>query len=181
MNGFEDHFQPMEEETSCFRTYTVEPGDTLFNIARGFNISLESLIHANPYLTDPNLISPGQDICLPPFTTPREIIYIIKPGDSLFSIARQYNIPLDVLIAVNPQISDPNQLTLGEIIYIPAPLELHSGQATQFQDYIKPGVGGFCQLSSMRTHGYHVAALSTKDLSNSQLCGAYIEVKGPAA
>jgi len=45
--------------------YTVQPGDTLFNIARRFNISLQSLIAANPQIKNPDLIFPGQRICVP--------------------------------------------------------------------------------------------------------------------
>ena len=45
--------------------YTVRSGDTLFFIARRNNISLQSLIDANPQITDPNTIFPGQIICIP--------------------------------------------------------------------------------------------------------------------
>ena len=45
--------------------YTVESGDTLFLISRRFSISLDSLIQANPQIKDPNVISPGQRICVP--------------------------------------------------------------------------------------------------------------------
>ena len=45
--------------------YTVEPGDTLFLIARRFGVSLDSLIRANPQIKDPALIFPGQKICVP--------------------------------------------------------------------------------------------------------------------
>ncbi|MDO9573585.1 MAG: LysM domain-containing protein [Candidatus Contubernalis sp.] len=45
--------------------YWVQQGDTLFNIARRFNITLERLLAANPQIKDPNLIFPGQRICIP--------------------------------------------------------------------------------------------------------------------
>ncbi|AYN55955.1 lysin A [Arthrobacter phage Noely] len=43
----------------------VEPGDTLFGIARQFKVSLQGLIHANPQLKDPNRITPGMVLTLP--------------------------------------------------------------------------------------------------------------------
>ncbi len=45
--------------------YTVQQGDTLFLIARQFNISLAQLIAANPQIKNPDLIFPGQRICVP--------------------------------------------------------------------------------------------------------------------
>jgi spore coat assembly protein SafA len=45
--------------------YTVKPGDTMFEIARMYGISLADLIAANPQISDPNLIYPGQMICIP--------------------------------------------------------------------------------------------------------------------
>ncbi len=46
-------------------TYTVRWGDTLSKIARSHNLTLTSLIRANPQLPNPNLIYPGDVIRLP--------------------------------------------------------------------------------------------------------------------
>ena len=46
--------------------YTVQRGDTLFLIAQRFDISLDSIIAANPQIANPNIIFPGQRICIPP-------------------------------------------------------------------------------------------------------------------
>jgi len=43
----------------------VQSGDTLFSIAVRFNVPLNSLIAANPQIANPNLIFPGQQICVP--------------------------------------------------------------------------------------------------------------------
>jgi spore coat assembly protein SafA len=45
--------------------YQVVQGDTLFNIAQRYGITLSSLILANPQITNPNNIVPGQRICVP--------------------------------------------------------------------------------------------------------------------
>ena len=47
----------------------VKAGDTFFTIARSFNISLDSLIAANPGV-DPNRLFIGQTICVPTGTQP---------------------------------------------------------------------------------------------------------------
>lgn len=45
--------------------YTVVQGDTMFLIAKRFGVSLRSLINANPHITNPDLIFPGDVLCVP--------------------------------------------------------------------------------------------------------------------
>jgi spore coat assembly protein SafA len=105
--------------------YVVVPGDTMFQIAQQFGVSLEALIQANPQVVDPDRIEVGQKLCIPgagmrpPYSNGRP--YTVQPGDTLFEIARQYGLPLSVLIAANPQISDPDLIFPGQTIFIPAP------------------------------------------------------------
>ena len=47
------------------KTYTVEFGDSLDSIAGKFGVSVEALEAANPQITDPNLIFPGEVINIP--------------------------------------------------------------------------------------------------------------------
>ena len=51
--------------TPSVTIYVVQPGDTLFLIAQRFNVSLQAIEKANPQITDPNLIFPGQQIFIP--------------------------------------------------------------------------------------------------------------------
>jgi len=50
-------------------------------------------------------------------------LYIVKPGDTLNAIAAEYTQTVASLLAVNPQISNPNQLDIGEKIIIPGQRE----------------------------------------------------------
>jgi LysM repeat protein len=45
--------------------YTVQPGDTFFNIARIFRVRFEALAVNNPHITNPNIIYPGDVLCVP--------------------------------------------------------------------------------------------------------------------
>lgn len=45
--------------------YIVQPGDTMFAIAARFGVSLQALIAANPQISNPNFIVPGQRIRIP--------------------------------------------------------------------------------------------------------------------
>jgi len=114
-----------ENHTVCppgTTSYTVQPGDTLFTIAKRFGVSLDALIEANPQIPDPNLIFPGQIICIPDQKTkcpPNTFEYTVRPGDSLFRIAQRFGISLNALIAANPQIPNPNKIFPGQIICVP--------------------------------------------------------------
>ena len=50
-------------------------------------------------------------------------LYIVKPGDTLNAIAAEHTQTVASLLAVNPQISNPNQLDIGEKIIIPGQIE----------------------------------------------------------
>lgn len=48
--------------------YTIKPGDTLSQIAADNDVSIKDIMAANPGITDPNKISSGQEIVIPPAT-----------------------------------------------------------------------------------------------------------------
>ncbi len=57
---------PAYAQALCAETYTVQPGDYLYALARRFNTTVLELVRLNPALqADPNLIVPGQVLCLP--------------------------------------------------------------------------------------------------------------------
>jgi len=70
--------------TSCpagFRgRYTVSPGDTMYTIAQIFRVSLDLLIRANPHISDPNLIFPGDVLCVPALITIPCCVVLKKQG-----------------------------------------------------------------------------------------------------
>jgi len=96
--------------------YTIKAGDTLYQIANQFNTTIEALVQANG-LTRPNDLAIGQNIFIP--TTTPTTTYTVQAGDTLFNIAQRYNITLDSLIAANPNITNPNFITIGQVINIP--------------------------------------------------------------
>jgi LysM repeat protein len=56
----------LQAQSGCSNPYTIQRGDYLHAIARRFNTSVGVLISLNPWLAyNPNLILPGQVVCLP--------------------------------------------------------------------------------------------------------------------
>ena len=92
--------------------YQVKSGDTLWNIARKYGLSVNELKEANNLTS--NALSIGQLLYIPKDET--EIIetevYTVKSGDTLYSIANKYNLSVDELKKLNNLTS--NSLSIGQ-------------------------------------------------------------------
>lgn len=100
-------------------TYTVKAGDTLYSIARKYNISVSSLAAANN-ITNYNLIKVGQVLIIPKAPAPPTAVvkYTVKSGDTLYSIARKYNTTVAKIAAAN-KIPSPYIIYVGQVLVIP--------------------------------------------------------------
>jgi murein DD-endopeptidase MepM/ murein hydrolase activator NlpD len=78
--------------------YTVQQGDSIFSIAKQFNLKPESVLWANYDLLndDPTLISPGWRLTIPPTDG---IYYKWKEGDTLEKVAEKYYAEVDDIIS----------------------------------------------------------------------------------
>jgi LysM repeat protein len=68
----------------------------------------------------PTAIVVGTPTPPPPSPTPEAQVYVVKPGDSPASIAQQFRIKTEDLMAAN-NIDDPQKLQIGQTLKIPAP------------------------------------------------------------
>lgn len=103
-----------EEIEKKFNEYIVKSGDTLYQIAKNYNISVNDLIEYNELST--TILQPGQVIQIP-IIKASDIIYTVKKGDTLYSIALNYNITPDEIKKLNNLTS--NTLSIGQELYIP--------------------------------------------------------------
>lgn len=101
--------------------YTVQPGDTLSEIAIKYGISWEYLAQINN-LSDPNLIYPGQVLIInssssiiPP--TKPSVTYTVQYGDTLSEIAASYNTTWEHLAQIN-NISNTDLIYQGQVLII---------------------------------------------------------------
>ena len=98
--------------------YSVKIGDTLYSIAKKFNTTVDKIKQLNNLFN--NSISIGQNLKIPtseyievPSTS---INYIVKPKDTLYSIAKEYNTTINNIKNKNNLTS--NLLTVGQILLI---------------------------------------------------------------
>ena len=103
LNGlYEDHIYPGQylaipahESGVQGARHVVRRGETLFQIAARYGVSLEAIKTANQ--RNSNLINPG-DVLVIPFQVVR---YRVRQGDTLSSIARAFDIDVQRLMQVN--------------------------------------------------------------------------------
>ena len=112
--------------------YVTKSGDTFYSIAREFGVTVAELERYNG-LPDPEKLSVGQDVLIPTNGS----IHTVEQGESLYSIAINYSVPLDRLIAANSEISPPYTIYPGQIINIPAAL---SKRAIAVNGYAYPNI-----------------------------------------
>ena len=105
-------------ESTPFTTYTVQRGDTLWNIAKKFNTNVNEIKRLNNLKS--NVLYVGQTLRVPEYYKAEDtnISYVVKRGDSLYSIARQYGVNVNDLKRINNLTSD--LLSIGQIINIPS-------------------------------------------------------------
>lgn len=50
---------------------------------------------------------------------PRAFEHVVQRGETLSSIARQHNVTVAEILSINPQITNPNRLSVGQQVWIP--------------------------------------------------------------
>ena len=73
-----------------------------------------------------------------PGPTPQ--VYIVKKGDTMSKIARNFGVTVEQIMEVNPEIKDPNKIALGQQIVIPASAPGATSPAASAKASAKPSV-----------------------------------------
>ena len=105
--------------------YVVRRGDTLFSIARRFGTTIGAIAQANG-LSNPRYIRAGQRLiipgaypaCAPPSAVAGTTVYIVRRGDTLYSIARRYGTTVAAIARANG-IANPHRIWAGQRLVIP--------------------------------------------------------------
>lgn len=133
---------PAIVQTAPARWYpiTVRPGDTIWRLAINHGTTVRAIVEKNRLPGGGQLVHPGQRILVPgaAVTAPRAAkpgkgarprpakparrttTYIIRPGDTLSSIAVRHRVPLRSLIAANrTRLPNPSLVHPGQRIVLP--------------------------------------------------------------
>lgn len=93
--------------------HVVQRNQTVFTIAEAYSIPVSDIVEANE-LQSPNRLVVGQTLVIPIVGS----YYWVQPGDSLWSIARRFNMNYRELARINV-ISVDQTLSVGFRLYIP--------------------------------------------------------------
>lgn len=91
--------------------YTVQPGDSLWSLARKFDTTMEVLIEINELPDRP--LRAGEVIKVPAL-----LRHTVKPGDTLWEIARTYRTDIESIAKLNG-ISPDDVLSVGTVLLLP--------------------------------------------------------------
>ncbi len=120
-----------------YYVYKSKKGETLFKIARENDWDESVLIRLNPDASSPlpkdfsiyypvsateNVPKQVSNSVAPPVENGKAREYVIKPGDTLFALARANSTTVAQIMKLNPGVSEKN-FRAGETIMIPSPGE----------------------------------------------------------
>ncbi|MCC6905976.1 MAG: LysM peptidoglycan-binding domain-containing protein [Anaerolineae bacterium] len=109
-------------------THIVQPGQTLYSIARQYGVTPSDLAFANG-ITNPDRIFVGQTLVIPGAAIPstgttatpatgQPATHTVQAGETLFGIARRYGVTVNTLVTLN-NITDSNRITVGLVLRLP--------------------------------------------------------------
>lgn len=121
--------------------YTVKKGDTLYNIAKMYNTSVQELIKLNNLKS--STLNIGDQLKIPEIYTnednislPNYINYTVKKGDTLYGIAKEYGVTPDLIMKDNSLSS--SVLSVGQNLKIRVLKDTGVIEECYGEDYIIP-------------------------------------------
>ena len=129
------HVEAQEDEEN-YPVYVVQAGDNLTAIAVRFGVSLTELAEVNG-ITNVNIVSVGDELRIPGLSgiQGRLVTEVVEYGESLRSLSRRYQVPLQTLAFLN-HITSPIELYAGSNLVI---LEKEAAERFEARSSIKPG------------------------------------------
>lgn len=121
----------------CGNSVTVVSGDTVRKIADRCGVTVAGIRQANPSIGSGDLIYPGQVLILPGAlfygSNGSYNTYYVAYGDTLKSIAARFGTTVDVLLSMNPSITNANVIYEGQKLSVPSVGTVTPGQSYTVQ------------------------------------------------
>jgi LysM repeat protein len=147
-----------EYQPSSSDLYIVKKGDSLWSIAKKYGLSVDDLKKFNNL--NNNMLSIGQTLKISGEPNTNNDIYIVKKGDSLYSIASRYGISVSDLKSYNNLTG--NDLSIGQELFIPTGQDALDLIGTDYDTYVvKPGDSLF-SIANI----YNTSVSNIRDINN---------------
>lgn len=110
----------MAERGNCNGiVYVIKEKDTLYQIAKQYNVRVRDIMMKNPYVNIYNL-QIGDELCIPaagPVISGAFEPYVVKEGDTLMNIMKNKNVSFEKLAKSNKSVRDLT-LPAGTVLLI---------------------------------------------------------------
>ena len=119
---------PAAPEVGAAREHVIAKGDVIANLAKQYGVSSAAILAANPGV-DPKRLKLGAKIVIPPATASAAVatapaaapsgdkVYVVKSGDNLTKIAKQFGTTINDIRKVNGLKTD--RLSVGQKLKVP--------------------------------------------------------------
>jgi murein DD-endopeptidase MepM/ murein hydrolase activator NlpD len=95
--------------------YTVASGDTLEAIANRFGLKVQTLVWANGFESEDEILSIGQKLIVPGMDA---LVYKIEEGDNFWTVAEAFGSTYDEVVKANADL-DPQAIPVGAYVLVP--------------------------------------------------------------
>lgn len=113
-------------EGDSYYVHTVEAGQTLYSLAKAYDVSTAAIVHYNPLVAGG--LQAGQILKIPAVGAPQQKMsqrkisrifdeHEVKQGETVYSISRMYAVPVTTLLEDNASL-DPTHLAIGQKVLI---------------------------------------------------------------
>lgn len=113
----------INQKSNSVTQHTVAKGETVYSIAKAYNVSEQSIYQANPSAASGIRVGQSLNIIIQPTQTVYN--YTAKPKDTLYSISKEFGVSVDDIINQNPELRTKS-LTEGQTIRIATPARQNS-------------------------------------------------------
>ena len=97
--------------------HVIEAGDTLYKLARKYDVKLFDIMRLNPYVNVYNL-QIGDEICIPTMAAKPEKTYVVNEGDTIAQVLKAFDVDFNTLARWNPTLMEV-ELPEGLILKMP--------------------------------------------------------------
>jgi len=137
-----ESFKIPEKEKIVFLVHVVGKKETVFSITKQYNIDSEELIRYNPQAGKG--IRTNERLKIPKSLSPSTVVtkidtgetsftdYKVKPGETIYSLAKLHGLTIDELRDLNPDAPDP--LPVGWVLKVKSNLADNKEKGTQSKD-----------------------------------------------
>jgi LysM repeat protein len=132
--------------------HRVEPKETLFSLSRRYQVAVDDILASNPDAKEGLKIASVVKIpaAYKQMNTPDGRKHVVQPSETLFSIAKKYNVDIDRIVSVN-HLQNHN-LKIGQELLIPGSVQASSPTSTSDSKVYHSVSSGETLFSLSRTY-----------------------------